>query len=381
MPMTLREARRELLAISTAGNASIIDSPSGYGKSSMTRQLFEYLRERDAPQGIRWGYGSCFLATQTPPDLVGFQHFAMREFTHNGKSITLPITEASVPMWFISDEGIPATLYDRYFLVLDEYGQGEADVKRSAAEILLNGKVGPWQLPMGSVRVACTNLGVRYGVSKDFDFCIARRTSLSISKSTDVWLEDFAEKPYFYQGRVWQTLPVVKHFAKQNPEILFEAEPEKQGPWCNPRTLCSADRYLQVAAEQNDGKIPAESYTLMESLAGTIGMPATNALINHLQFLLELPPYEDVVKDPVGCGVPAKPDMQMLMVYQMAHYVQKQHLAECITYINRFPKDLAVTFVTSLLKRDYKSVINEPAMQAWVNKNAALVHLVNGLAR
>jgi hypothetical protein len=32
----------------------------------------------------------------------------------------------SVPLWMISTEGKPAFMYDRFFLLIDEYGQGEA---------------------------------------------------------------------------------------------------------------------------------------------------------------------------------------------------------------------------------------------------------------
>ncbi len=103
----------------------------------------------------------------------------------------------------ISTEGKPAFMYDKFFLLIDEYGQGEADVKRAMAEIFLNGGTAPWYLPQGSVRVACSNVGARYGVTKDFDFCIARRTVINITGDADVWLEDFASKPYMHQGREW----------------------------------------------------------------------------------------------------------------------------------------------------------------------------------
>jgi hypothetical protein len=42
-------------------------------------------------------------------------------------------------------------------------------------------------------------------------------------------------------------------------------------------------------------------------------------------------------------------------------------------------KDMSVTFVGSLLRRDY-NLVREPAMQAWVSKNGALVALINSLS-
>jgi hypothetical protein len=39
-------------------------------------------------------------------------------------------------------------------------------------------------------------------------------------------------------------------------------------------------------------------------------------------------------------------------------------LAPIITYIQRLPKGMAVTFISSLLRRDYKGIINAAPMQA-----------------
>lgn len=393
--MNLREARKELLCAAEAGNSVLMLSPSGIGKSQMQLAVFKYIKERDAALGIRWGLFTFFAATQTPSDLIGLQFKGERTFPTNlidpvtGQPVsrTITVSDPTVPGWMISvphgadPGGMPAFFYDRAYLIIEEYGQGEADVKRSAAEIFLNGGTPPWYLPPGSIRVASSNVGQRYGVTKDFDFCIARRTQININGDVDVWLEDFADKPYMYQGKVWQTMPVVKAWAKLHIDHLFEEEPKEQGPWCNPRTLCAADRYLQAKMAINgDGKIPQDPVT-MEHLAGTIGMPATQSLDQHLTFRLELPQYDTVVADPTGTPVPTRADLQMLMAYEMANNTKAQHIAECITYIQRLPaKEMATTYVLALLRRDYKGVINTPAMQGWINKNAAVVSIMQSLA-
>lgn len=379
--MNLRDAKRELLSSVQAGNAVLMSSPSGIGKSQMVFQVFQHLKAEGEKVGENWGFGTIFAATQTPPDLIGFQFKGQRTFDMpDGSKKEITVTDPSVPLWMISIEGKPAFMYDKYFLLIDEYGQGEADVKRAVAEIFLNGGTAPWYLPPGSVRVACTNEGARYGVTKDFDFCIARRTQIKITGDVDVWLTDFADKPYVYQGVQWQTMPVIKAWAKQHPETLFESEPKEQGPWCNPRTLCAIDRYLQVR-EKLTGKIDPADPIMMEVMVGTIGMPATQSIQQHLTFRLQLPSYEDVVGDPPGTPVPSKPDMLMLMAYELAGWTKREHLAQVIQYVQRMPKDMAVTYVSALLRRDYKGFINEPPMQGWISKNAALVSIIASLSQ
>ncbi len=381
--MNINDAIRETEALIEAGNAVLLQSGSGIGKSQSVYALFEKIRDRDAREGVSWGFGTIFAATQTPPDLIGYQFKGEKEYPVMDISTGQPVprrvtvTDPSVPLWMMSTEGKPAFMYDKFFLLIDEYGQGEADVKRAIAEIFLNGGTAPWYLPPGSVRIACTNQGARYGVSKDFDFCIARRCLLNIEGDTEIWLR-YANKPYSHQGKTWLTTPVIKAWAAANPQLLFETEPKEQGPWCNPRQLCAVDRYLQTKWKLQ-GNQEVEPVTA-STVSGMIGMPATQSLLSHLQFLLELPSYADVVADPAGCPVPTRGDLQMLMAYQLAGYTTVADLAPCIQYIQRLPKDMGVTYISSLLSRDYKGIITQPAMQAWVNKNAKLVSLIASLS-
>jgi hypothetical protein len=381
--MNINQAMSETKILMAAGQAVMWSSGSGLGKSQSAVKMAQDWIEEGKTNGIKRGMGIIFLATQTPPDLIGYQFKGDRDIIvgvdADGKPETKRITvsDASCPLWFISTEGKPAFCYDQFWLIIDEYGQGEGDVKRSAAEILLNGGTPPWYLPPGSIRLALTNEGARYGVSKDFDFAIARRTKLEIKGDIEASLVHM-DKPYVHQGKQWSVMGVTKAWAAANPTVLFENEPEKQGPWCNPRQLYAVDRYMQLKmAATGVQEVDSQS---MEVLAGTIGMPATTSLASHLSFRLQLPSYDTVVADPQGTEVPSRADLQMLMAYELSSYAKPADLGPVITYMQRLPKDMAVTFVSSLLRRDYKQMINVPAMQAWINKNAALVSVISSLA-
>jgi hypothetical protein len=386
MSITLRELDSELDASFEAGNAVMLESPSGIGKTQKIIQAYKRWKTFHEARGKTVGMSQIFAATQTPPDLIGFQFKGEREFVigkdTEGNEIkrSVTITDPSVPLWMISTEGKPAFMYDLFFLLIDEYGQGEPDVKRAIAEIFLNGGTSPWYLPPGSVRVACTNKGARYGVTKDFDFCISRRTLLQIQGDVRVWIEDFADKPYVHQGREWNVMPVTKAWAMANEPILFESEPEKQGPWCNPRTLTSFDRYLQVKGGSNGDNVNPTDKAIIEYGAGTVGMGATASIMSHFQFKMKLPSYDTVVGDPTGTPVPSAADIMLLMIYELAGLARPDDLAPLIVYIQRLPKDFAITFVSTLLRRDYRTFTTLPAMQSWISKNSALLAVMQSLA-
>ena len=384
--MNLREFKADLRKEIIAGNAVLAQSGSGIGKSEAIMQVFSALKAEGAAKGERWGLGVIFAATQTPTDLIGVQWKGERAY-NDGKGGTrmVTITDPSIPLWMISvphgedPGGQPAWCYDRFFLFIDEYGQGELDTKRAMAEIFLHGGTAPFYLPPGSPVVAATNIGARYGVSKDFDFCITRRKLKVITGDADIWEQDFASKPYTHNGRKWEVMAYTRAWAKSHPTILFEDEPKDQGPWCNPRALCAADRYVQVCKEQNGGKVPLDDYVLMESVAGGIGMPACESYVGGMKFALELPSYDDVIKDPKKCPVPKRADLMMVMAFEMAHYTKEEHIPEVLTYIQRMAataKDMEVTFISALLRKDYKRVSRHEAMQTWIGKNAALVSVI-----
>ncbi len=344
----------------------------------MLLQEFTRIKERDAAKGIRWGLGVFFGTSFNPSDVQGVMFKGEKVF--GGKTYT--VTDLGIPRWFISTPhgedpgGLPATMYDRFFLVFEEFGQLDPDTKKPFAEVVLKGGTPPWFLPEGSYRTMLSNEGTLHGVTKDFLFSQTRRQKLTMEFDIDIWLEDFADRPYEFEGRTWQVMPYTKHWASVNPTVVCEAEPKEMGqPWCNARSLTAADRYLQCLWDaQGNQEVDASTIT---GVAGYIGMGATKSYIEGLRSLLELPSYEAVVADPNGVAIPNRADLQMLMSYQMAGWTQREDLAACITFMQRLPKDFSMTYMTALLRRDFKGLINEPAMAGWIHKNASLVAVLN----
>jgi hypothetical protein len=383
--MNLRDAFKQIQANILAGNAVILKGAPGLGKSDLMSKVAKWYRSIHPDWRI--GMSTTFMATQSPMDWIGTPWKGERKWvTADGDEVTYTVTDPAIPRWFLATcldtgEVLPASLFHSVILVIEEWGQGSAEAKRAGAEVLRAGGTPPWYLPAGSPRIAITNVDAGDGVTKEFDFIIGRRGELPITGDVNVWLEDFADRPYEWQGKAWSVLPVTKAWAARHPHILFEPKPEVQGPWCTARTLTAADRCVQTGTDLNGGEIPLNNAAFVENIAGHIGMPAATSYIGDLQFVAQLPSYEDIVRDPEGTEVPAKADLQMLMAYTLAGRVQPndKHIAAVVTYMTkepaqgaRMPADMAATFITSLIHRDYKNFLNRPAIQEWIAKNARL---------
>lgn len=398
--MNLRDVIQTTIADFEAGNAVQWTSPPGYGKTEKVADIVRWMQNKH--QGQRVGVSVLFLATASPIALTGLpwkgellvKQYPTLTVGENGEPTMQPqdhrytITDPAIPQWFIATdaatgERLPANLFDVVLLVLEEWGQGDAETKRAAAELLRAGTVNGWSLPRQNYRLALSNSDKRDGVTKEFDFIINRRSEYLISRDVNVWIEDFADKPYQYNGKVWHTLAATKAWAKQNPEAMFEAKPKEQGPWCTPRSLAAADRYAQIMAQYNGGKVPVDNPIFIEGIIGKIGAPAGTSYCSYLQFALELPSYEDIVRDPQNTPLPVKADLQMLLSYELAGCTKPEHLSSVIEYMSRkgMPQDMRITFVSSLMRRDYQAFINEPAMKAWISKNAPLISVIQSLSR
>ena len=339
----------------------LISSP-GLGKSTFVDDQIAIQSKAD---GFEWGSSKLFLATQTPPDLLGYIMKGDMQ-TANG---VIPVSTPTLPGWMITSTGKPVWEYKRGVLLLDEYGQGEADVKRASAELLLNRQLGPWKLPPGWSVVACSNRSSdRSGVTKSFDFVINRRLEINITPDLQSF-EDWA----FEAG----VHPLFITFANQNPQIVFEGKvPEKQGPWCTPRSLVMLERLFKGLSPDGGETMPDDAEA-SELAAGMIGEAATAQLITFIRLGNEMPKFEQIVKNPKDVKLPDRPDARMLVTYNLASRVTKATAAPVVQYMERMPKEFAVTFCKSAVKREPKLVF-EPAFSDWAKKNATLLTALVG---
>jgi hypothetical protein len=354
--MNFKELSQVIPAVLDSGISMEIRSAPGRGKSEFIEQTVERMSQRD---GKRWGFATCFLATMTPSDLLGYM---MPQTRQDG----VMVSQFTLPPWMQTVDGKPVTQFERGILFLDEFGQGEADVKRAAAELLLNRRLGPHALPRGwSVIAASNRSSDRSGVTKSFDFVINRRIEINITDDLAAW-EDWA----------WErgVHPTFITFANQNSQVVFaDGVPEKQGPWCTPRSLVMCSKLLGAMADEH-GNIPTDAQAI-ELAGGLIGQGAAAQLFAMIRLGQEMPKYQDIVSDPKGCRVPDKTDARMLVCFSLAARVTEDDVDPVVTYVERFPKEYSVTFAKAAVRRD-RDLINTAAFGSWAVRNASLMAAV-----
>jgi hypothetical protein len=352
-----------------AGIAVEIGSAPGVGKSE---SIIQWVDEQSNRDGFEWGRSIVFLATQTPVDLLGYLVPGTRTYTHpdTGEVKTERVSEFTRPIWTLSDRGLPLETYKRSVIIFEEADKCEPDVTKTSAEIRLNRSLGPWRLDKYKTgMIALVNrVEDRSGSGKKFDFVINRQAEVQVMADVEGW-RDWA--------LVHGVDPLFVAFASKYPEVVFANKvPDKQGPFCTPRSLVNLSRVLPLRVTA-DGKMKTDSIA-SEIITGMIGQAAGMQLHAWMKLRHETPDWEDIMKDPTGIAVPVKPDAQLMTCYECAHRVDVKTATKCVSFIKRLPAQFSVTFAKAAVRRNY-DLINTPAFMDWVAKNASLLNAIGGV--
>lgn len=355
--MKLNDFQNRIVNYFKSGTAIYLRSSPGRGKTTVLRQAPKLL---NAALGGSYGMVYINAANMNVPDAGGY---LIPQDTADGRAVSV-YTE---PYWFVTDEGKHITEYDGGFVFIDEMDKADVDVKKILGEAMESGRLATHRLPKGWLVWAAGNKASdRSGSTKELDHLINRRHELEIDDDLTAW-DDWAGENGIH--------PVIRTFVNQNPQIVFsDGVPEKQGPWCTPRSIVKCAQVLMAFASE-DGKLPTD-HLAKEDAAGIIGPAASAQLFATIQLEKEMPKYTDILANPATVKLPKdNPAAQMLICYQLAARVTEQDCKAVITYVDRMPKEFAVLFAKAACKRD-PMLVDTDEFGDWALENSSLMQAI-----
>ncbi len=255
--------------------------------------------------------------------------------------------------------------HPRGILFLDEFMQATHEVQKAVAPLILDRRVGEYELPEGWSVVLAGN-GMEDGAGANALLShIVNRVSIVHTKApdVDVWCSWAATQ---------QLPPELIAFAKIRPDVVFNGElpAEANTPYCTPRSLHA----LGDVANAWPGGLRAmvESKTGMTLMAGAIGEGGASELSAVVRTAINLPSYEAVVSDHEGTLLPTKPDQIYAMIMLVAVCARVEHAEQVVSYITRFTPNNAITGIISLVRRD-KAFAYSKRMMSWVVANRPML--------
>jgi energy-coupling factor transporter ATP-binding protein EcfA2 len=356
--MKLNDFARRIPGYYKAGVSVCLLGPVGRGKSTVIERAATILSST-----LKGNYGIVVLngPNLTPTDLMGY--LLPREFSGpDGKTkMGSVFTE---PFFFYTQEGKHLSEYDGGIIFVDEEDKLDIECKKIIGEASLSGRVGPHRLAKGWVVWFAGNRAAdRSASTKQLDHLINRRMEINIDDDIESLLE-FMNAEGIH--------PLFKSFAASNPQVVFMPPPDKQGPWCTPRSLVQAAQYVQSLMDDPvEGTIPDDPLT-KEEVRGKLGDAGSSQLWATIMLAKEMPKLADIVANPKKVPVPTRPDAQMLVCYTLAARVTEENIAPIMTYIERMPAEFTITFGKAAVAKDY-NLINTPAFGDWTARNATLM--------
>lgn len=231
-------------------------------------------------------------------------------------------------------------------MMLDELGKATKPVINALLPLMLERRIGSYQLPSGSIVFGTTNLAVE-GLGDNIPpHAKNRMTMVTIRKpNADEWLEWAANN---------DVAPEVMAWVKEYPHCLASFDDDPDSPYAfNPKRTKAAfvsPRSLHKASHIVAQRLHLSPDTLIAALAGTIGEAAARDMQAFLQLADALPEWARIMRDPETAPVPDSPIAQSILAFGAVTRLKAEEVDAWLTYVVRLKTEVAAMFVSQAMR-------------------------------
>jgi energy-coupling factor transporter ATP-binding protein EcfA2 len=277
--------------------------------------------------------------------------------------ITLPrIAEAGTDAAFVSyatNEELGAHHKKPITLMVDEYGKANPSVKNALLRLMLERKIGSYELHPDSIIFATTNLGAE-GVGDILPPHARNRITVVT-----------ARKPSNMQWIEWGINNGVDHtllgWCKDNPQ-LFNSFDDHPNPDDNPYIFHPKQ---QRAAFVTPRSLEAASAALM----GTIGDRGAMDLMAFVKLADQLPSLQSIKDTPETAKVPSSAAAVCMVVYRTLAAMDKDLINPWMVYMDRLDKEAQGMFANGVRSPKYGKqalIMTNGKFTQWAMQNGYL---------
>ena len=272
---------------------------------------------------------------------------------------------------YLTNEELGAHLDEPIILDIDEYGKANPAVKNAMLRIMLERKIGSYELHPDSLVFATTNLGAE-GVGDLLPPHARNRiTVITMRKPDNIeWIE-------------WGINNGVDHtllgWCKDNPQLFASFEDVKD-PDENPyiyhpqaqRTAFFTPRSAEAASDWLKERENYDDQTLTGLLMGTIGERGAMDLMAFVKLADQLPSLESIKKDPKNAKVPESASAVCMVVYRTLASLDKDWVGAWMDYMVRLDKEAQGMFANGVRAPKYSKqsmVMTNKKFTDWAMQN------------
>lgn len=338
--------------IKAVGNSRtvLLQGDMGTGKSSM---LYEIAKQT----GFKPIYFDC-----TTKDLGDMMIPSLQSIEKDGCVRMIPNEELGVHL----DEPV--------IVNIDEFGKANPSVKNGMLRLMLERKIGSYELHPDSIVFATTNKGSE-GVGDMLPPHARNRLTVVQTRKTNHmdWIE------WGINNGIDATL---LGWVKDNPQLMASFEDVKD-PDENPyifhpqqqRAAFVTPRSLHAASDILKAREAFDDQTLTAALMGTIGDRGAMDLMSFVKLADQLPSLQSVKDDPKNAKVPDSAAAICMVVYRTLAALEKDWLNAWMDYLPRLDTEAQALFANGVRAPKYSKqamVMQNKKFTEWAMKNSHL---------
>jgi hypothetical protein len=253
---------------------------------------------------------------------------------------------------YVTNEELGVHLGKPVILMIDEFGKANPAVKNAMLRLILERKIGSYELHPDSLVFATTNLGAE-GVGDLLPPHARNRMTVVTSR-----------KPNNIEWIEWGINNGIEHsvlgWAKDNPQLFASFEdvkdPEENPYIYHPRDQRAAfvtPRSLEAASDWLKQREHVDDQTLTGLLMGTIGNRGAMDLMAFVKLADQLPSLERIKQSPDTARVPTSAAAVCMVVYRALAAIERDWIDAWMTYLARLDKEAQGMFANGVRAPKY----------------------------
>lgn len=308
----------------------MIWGPPGVGKSDVVRQV---------AADMKYNLIDLRLALLDPVDLRG---------------IPFVDQEAMVANWAAAGMLPNEQTHGKHgILFLDEIVQAPQSVQGAALQLVLDRKVGEYELPEGWYIAAAGNRTTdRSGANRMIAALGSRFTHIDFDVHIDDWTAYAVD-----HGLVTEVLS----FIRFRPGLLHEFDKDARTFPC-PRTW----EFVSKILGQDDAEVE------LELIQGSVGTGAAGEFIAFLRTYRDLPNPDAILLNPAKAKVPTDPSTLYALTGALSARAEQGNWDRLVEYTKRLPVEFQVVLIRDSVRR-VPELANTRTFSTWAADNSSVL--------
>ncbi|MEA3497878.1 MAG: MoxR family ATPase [Campylobacterota bacterium] len=245
-------------------------------------------------------------------------------------------------------------------LFLDEINSAPPTIQAAAYQLILDRKIGEYNLPKNYSIIAAGNYESDRGVTYRMPTPLANRfVHLDFEVDFDSW------KLWAYKENIDKR--VISYLSYKQSDLFMFDPKSGQKSFATPRSWKFVDDILK---SKLDPKL------LQNVISGAIGDEVSNEFINYCKVIDELPNMDNII-DGKTVEIPTKNSALFAMCIGIVYKLKEDCTQEKLTNILNFSLTLSGEFAVMLIKDMQKNNIDvesSPAWSEWVDQHRFLIN-------